>query len=163
MSVHGNEYHDPDFATEAALVSHASAATGVHGVGAGTITSKILTNSVGAAYVRSTTSTSYVDIPDTTVSLTTVVTCNLLIPFVASLSHGTAGEIVYVCSIGDTDVYIFFKAQSSLNTGQEATGGFTGYKSSVTAGTLSYVLKWKVSSGTGYTCYTKHTIVAIPT
>jgi hypothetical protein len=37
MAVHGNEYHDPDFATEAALVSHASAATGVHGVGAGTI------------------------------------------------------------------------------------------------------------------------------
>jgi hypothetical protein len=37
MAVHGNEYHDPDFATESALSSHASAATGVHGVGAGTI------------------------------------------------------------------------------------------------------------------------------
>jgi hypothetical protein len=37
MEVHGNEYHDPDFATEATLSSHASAATGVHGVGAGTI------------------------------------------------------------------------------------------------------------------------------
>jgi hypothetical protein len=31
--VHGNEYHDPDFASEAALSSHAAAATGVHGVG----------------------------------------------------------------------------------------------------------------------------------
>jgi hypothetical protein len=31
--VHGNEYHDPDFASEAALASHAAAATGVHGVG----------------------------------------------------------------------------------------------------------------------------------
>jgi hypothetical protein len=37
MEVHGNEYHDPDFASEASLVSHAAAATGVHGVGAGTI------------------------------------------------------------------------------------------------------------------------------
>jgi hypothetical protein len=37
MQVHGNEYHDPDFATEAALSSHAAAATGVHGVGAGYI------------------------------------------------------------------------------------------------------------------------------
>jgi hypothetical protein len=33
MQVHGNEYHDPDFATESALASHASAATGVHGAG----------------------------------------------------------------------------------------------------------------------------------
>lgn len=33
MSVHGNEYHDPDFATEAALSSHAAATTGVHGAG----------------------------------------------------------------------------------------------------------------------------------
>ncbi|MGA8849708.1 MAG: hypothetical protein WB564_07810 [Dehalococcoidia bacterium] len=31
--VHGNEYHDPDFASEAALASHAAAATGVHNVG----------------------------------------------------------------------------------------------------------------------------------
>jgi hypothetical protein len=37
MQVHGNEYHDPDFASEAALSSHAAAATGVHGVGADTI------------------------------------------------------------------------------------------------------------------------------
>ena len=37
MEVHGNEYHDPDFATEAALAAHAAAATGVHGVGAGTV------------------------------------------------------------------------------------------------------------------------------
>jgi hypothetical protein len=37
MQIHGNEYHDPDFASEAALASHASATTGVHGVGAGTI------------------------------------------------------------------------------------------------------------------------------
>jgi hypothetical protein len=39
MEVHGNEYHDPDFATEASLSSHAAAATGVHGVGASTIES----------------------------------------------------------------------------------------------------------------------------
>jgi hypothetical protein len=32
MQVHGNEYHDPDFATEAALSSHASTITGVHGL-----------------------------------------------------------------------------------------------------------------------------------
>jgi hypothetical protein len=31
--VHGNEYHDPDFASEAALAAHAAAATGIHGVG----------------------------------------------------------------------------------------------------------------------------------
>lgn len=31
--VHGNEYHDPHFATETALASHAIAATGVHNVG----------------------------------------------------------------------------------------------------------------------------------
>lgn len=35
--VHGNEYHDPDFASETALASHAAAATGVHGVGSGYI------------------------------------------------------------------------------------------------------------------------------
>jgi hypothetical protein len=35
--VHGNEYHDPDFATEAALAAHAAAATGVHGAGSGYI------------------------------------------------------------------------------------------------------------------------------
>ena len=34
LAVHGNEYHDPDFATEAALASHAAAATDIHGVGA---------------------------------------------------------------------------------------------------------------------------------
>ena len=39
MAVHGNEYHDPDFATEAALASHATAATGIHGVGASTVES----------------------------------------------------------------------------------------------------------------------------
>jgi hypothetical protein len=39
MSVHGNEYHDPDFASEAALSSHATAATGVHGVGGSTVES----------------------------------------------------------------------------------------------------------------------------
>jgi hypothetical protein len=33
MAVHGNEYHDPDFATEAALAAHAAATTGVHGTG----------------------------------------------------------------------------------------------------------------------------------
>jgi len=33
LSVHGNEYHDPDFASEAELASHEAAATGVHGVG----------------------------------------------------------------------------------------------------------------------------------
>jgi hypothetical protein len=33
MEVHGNEYHNPDFATESALSSHAAATTGVHGVG----------------------------------------------------------------------------------------------------------------------------------
>ena len=33
MEVHGNEYHDPDFASEADLSSHAVAATGVHGAG----------------------------------------------------------------------------------------------------------------------------------
>jgi hypothetical protein len=37
MEVHGNEYHDPDFATESALSSHASASTGVHGVGSDTV------------------------------------------------------------------------------------------------------------------------------
>ena len=37
MEVHGNEYHDPDFASETALSSHAGATTGVHGVGTGTI------------------------------------------------------------------------------------------------------------------------------
>jgi hypothetical protein len=37
MEVHGNEYHDPDFASEADLAAHEAAATGVHGVGAGTI------------------------------------------------------------------------------------------------------------------------------
>jgi hypothetical protein len=31
--VHGNEYHDPDFASEAALAAHAAANTGVHNVG----------------------------------------------------------------------------------------------------------------------------------
>jgi hypothetical protein len=31
--VHGNEYHNPDFASEAALSAHAAAATGVHNVG----------------------------------------------------------------------------------------------------------------------------------
>lgn len=34
---HGNEKHDPDFATESALSSHASATTGVHGVGGDTV------------------------------------------------------------------------------------------------------------------------------
>jgi len=33
MEVHGNEYHDPDFASEVALSSHAAANTGVHGAG----------------------------------------------------------------------------------------------------------------------------------
>ena len=37
MEVHGNEYHDPDFATESALSSHAAATTGVHGVGSETV------------------------------------------------------------------------------------------------------------------------------
>lgn len=37
MEVHGNEKHDPDFATESALSSHASASTGVHGVGSDTV------------------------------------------------------------------------------------------------------------------------------
>ena len=32
--VHGNEYHDPDFATEAALSIHAAATTATHGAGA---------------------------------------------------------------------------------------------------------------------------------
>ncbi|MGA2670132.1 MAG: hypothetical protein ABSF21_01750 [Dehalococcoidia bacterium] len=31
--VHGNEYHDPDFASEAALAAHAAANTGIHNVG----------------------------------------------------------------------------------------------------------------------------------
>jgi hypothetical protein len=31
--VHGNEYHDPDFASEAALAAHVAANTGVHNVG----------------------------------------------------------------------------------------------------------------------------------
>ena len=34
---HGNEKHNPDFATESALSSHETAATGVHGVGSGTV------------------------------------------------------------------------------------------------------------------------------
>ena len=33
MEVHGNEYHDPGFASEAALFSHEIAATGIHGAG----------------------------------------------------------------------------------------------------------------------------------
>ena len=37
MEVHGNEYHNPDFATESALSSHATATTGVHGVGSDTV------------------------------------------------------------------------------------------------------------------------------
>jgi len=37
MEVHGNEYHDTDFASEADLAAHETATTGVHGVGAGTI------------------------------------------------------------------------------------------------------------------------------
>jgi hypothetical protein len=37
MQEHGNEYHNPDFASETALSSHAGATTGVHGVGTGTI------------------------------------------------------------------------------------------------------------------------------
>jgi hypothetical protein len=62
---HGNAAHDPDFATEAALSSHAGAATAVHGVGASTVESvsgsqakvdahKDLTtgvHGVGAAYI----------------------------------------------------------------------------------------------------------------
>jgi len=32
MEVHGNEYHDPDFATQAALAAHAAATSGVHGL-----------------------------------------------------------------------------------------------------------------------------------
>jgi len=32
MEVHDNEYHDPDFATEAALAAHAALTTGVHGL-----------------------------------------------------------------------------------------------------------------------------------
>lgn len=33
MEVHGNEYHSPDFATEATLATHAAATSGVHGAG----------------------------------------------------------------------------------------------------------------------------------
>jgi hypothetical protein len=33
MEVHGNEYHDPDYATAAALAAHAALNTGAHGVG----------------------------------------------------------------------------------------------------------------------------------
>jgi hypothetical protein len=32
MEEHGNEYHDPDFATQAALAAHAAATSGVHGL-----------------------------------------------------------------------------------------------------------------------------------
>ena len=33
VEIHGNEYHDPDFATESGLTTHEAATTGVHGVG----------------------------------------------------------------------------------------------------------------------------------
>src|SRR3972149_547592 len=39
MEVHGNEYHDPDFASEGALAAVAAATTGIHGVGASTVES----------------------------------------------------------------------------------------------------------------------------
>jgi len=37
LAIHGNEYHDPDFATEAALATHEAATSGVHGAGGSTL------------------------------------------------------------------------------------------------------------------------------
>ena len=39
MVDHGNDYHTPDFASEAALATHEAAATAIHGVGASTVES----------------------------------------------------------------------------------------------------------------------------
>ena len=144
------------------LAGHKDLTTGVHGVGAGTITSKTLTSKVINSVVRSTTSTTYVDIPNTTVILTTVVSCALLIPFAASLSHDTTGAKIVLYSTSDTGIYICYRANSTATDGEETTAGCTGHSQNEVAGDKSYVLRWLVSNGTGYTHYTHHNIVAIP-
>jgi len=51
IEVHGNEYHDPDFATEAALAAHETATSGVHGAEGNTLWHGGLTNIIDKSHL----------------------------------------------------------------------------------------------------------------
>jgi hypothetical protein len=123
---------------------------------------KTLQSSVASDVTRYSTSTTYVDIPTTTVTLTITQTSTLLVPFSVSLSHSVVNALIIVVSMADLAVYGFHTSVVARLDGWEATMGFVGYKANVAPAALSYVIKWKTSSGTMYCTYTRHTIHATP-
>jgi len=112
----------------------------------------------------STTSTTYVDIPNLELTINLDITANLIFFFTLNLSLDTVGKTVYAYCTGDTSVYSMYTAAEAAPDGQRGTISCIGYKSEVSPGSYTYKIKWEIYGGgaTAYSRYKRFTILAVP-
>jgi len=129
---------------------------------------KLAPSSVPFAYtsstgVASTTSTTFVDMTDTSVTINLARTSHLLIIFTAEARVNPAGGVIYLQARVGTDLAVPDSNEYELIPPTNYnTYTFTFYKPSATAGTYSVNIRWYATMNTAYAYKRALTVLALP-
>lgn len=130
---------------------------------------KLAPDSVPFAYTSSTTATSttsttFIDMLDTSVTISLDRASHLLIIFTSEVAFNPAGPSVYFQARVGTSTALPDSYGYQLTPATTYYDAYTCsfYSPSVAAGSHSVKIRWHVSSGTGYALYRALTVIALP-